>query len=327
LEPETNPSLSARISSGLAVLRRIRASVSAFFSWLWSNLRSLLQKIKTSIRNQDNTDDERAKSQNKGLNAVPPKPDSPPAPPKEKHPRKKCRSRLDIARFVVEVLGLIGLVIYAVLTYFMYCETKKAANAADSAAKTAANQLELAERPWVDANIAVGGPLIFNINGASLPLKIALRNTGNSPALAAAAYPLPLIGAQAVNAVAYRGKVCETAEGLGLNNGFSIFPNAHPLEQEIDVGISKEDIESGKASKEFPNSKFGEVILSPAVVVCIAYRPTFNKAKIYHTVYIVDLFRETPDSPRGGVMFKIGEDVPREKLSLRFHISGGVVAE
>jgi len=309
-------------------LRHIQASVLAFFVWLWSKLRTPIQQIINPVHPQHSTDNERANPQDKGLDPIPSKPDSPPPPPDKKKSYKKFDHRLKVATFIVEIIGLVGLFTYARLTYLMYCETKKAANAADSAATTAANQLELAERPWVDANIAVGGPLTFNINGASLPLKISLRNTGNSLALAAAVYPLPLIGARrAVNAVAYRGGVCETAERLGLNNGFSIFPNTPPMEQEIDVGIAKEDIESGKASKEFPDSRFGEVILSPAIIVCIAYRPTFNKTKIYHTVYIVDLFRETPDSPRGGVMFKIGEDVPREKLSLRFHISGGVVAE
>jgi len=141
-------------------------------------LRSLLQEIKTSISNQGNTDDERTESKNEGFDAVPPKPNPPPAPPQEKHSGKKCRNRLDIARFVVEVLGLIGLVVYAVLTYFMYCETKKAANAAESASKTADMSLKVAERAWLTykifpMDIVYRKPLTFTME---------LFNSGPTPA-------------------------------------------------------------------------------------------------------------------------------------------------
>ncbi len=64
-----------------------------------------------------------------------------------------------------------------------YPQLQKSADAADNAAKTAARQLELAERPWIAANIERNGPLTFNVNGANIPIKITMRNTGNSPAL------------------------------------------------------------------------------------------------------------------------------------------------
>jgi len=198
-----------------------------------------------------------------------------------------------VATLIVEVLGLVGLFVYARLTYLMYCETKKAADAAESAAKTAASQLELAERPWVDANIALDGPFTFNTNGASIPLKITLRNTGHSPALSVNISPLPLIGHKAVDAANYREQVSRDAARIATTMpqfGIALFPNVN-FEQREEIGIGKEEIENKKASKDFPDSKFGDVILSPAVVICIAYRPSFNSTSVYHTAYIADLYK------------------------------------
>ena len=98
--------------------------------------------------------------------------------------------------------------------------------------------------------------------------------------------------------------------------------------QPFDVGISKEDIDNGKASKQFPGSKFGEVILDPTVVICAAYRPSFDEHKVYHTSYILDLIRLIPGWPGGGTdLFKIGENVPADKLRLRLHVQGAIVAD
>jgi hypothetical protein len=78
---------------------------------------------------------------------------------------------------VLVALGILG------VNGWQSWETRKSADAAKSAADTAASQLELAERPWVDANITVNGSISFNENGANVPIKIALKNSGPSPAL------------------------------------------------------------------------------------------------------------------------------------------------
>lgn len=54
----------------------------------------------------------------------------------------------------------------------------KAANAATSAAKTSASQLELTERPWLSADITLNGPLSYNVNGANIPVIISLKIAG-----------------------------------------------------------------------------------------------------------------------------------------------------
>jgi hypothetical protein len=231
-------------------------------------------------------------------------------------------------------LAVIAACIYATIAAWQGWEMRKAAMAtqdaavaAQKAADTAANQLELAERPWVDANISLDGPFTFNINGASIPLKITLRNTGHSPALTVTISPLPLIGHKAANAANYREQVCQDAIRIATTMpqfGVALFPNVN-FEQREEIGIGKEEIESGKASKEFPDSHFGDVILSPSVVICIAYRPTFNQTSVYHTAYIVDLLK-LDSANRLGVAFKIGEDVDQKHLLLRLGSVGAITA-
>jgi hypothetical protein len=205
--------------------------------------------------------------------------------------------------------------------------TQQSAEAAKRAADIAASQLELAERPWVDANITLDGPLTFNVNGANIPLKIALRNTRHSPALFTVISPLPLIGSKGPNAASYLQQVCQDATRMTTTMpqfGITLFPNVN-FEQRESIGIGKEEIENEKASKEFPNSHFGDVILSPSVVICIAYRPTFNQSSVYHTAYILDLLK-LDSASRLGVAFKIGEDVDQKHLLLRLGVVGAITA-
>jgi hypothetical protein len=139
---------------------------------------------------------------------------------------------------------------------------------------------------------------------------------------------LLLIGAKGgINASSYRAKVCSDADNMArhVSFGVALFPT-RSIEGQYGFGVSNDEIEQGKAQKEFPGSKFGNVILSPTVVICTAYRPTFNSASIYHTVYIVDLFRIDSSGNMLG-MFTIGEDVDSAHLRLRFNAIGGVFAD
>src|ERR1035438_1237169 len=98
--------------------------------------------------------------------------------------KTRLQRNLREPKFILELLVFAVLAIYTVFTGFMYCANKKAADAAKSAADTAAKQFETSERPWVDADIRLDGPLSFNVNGANLPLVFQLLNSGHSAALA-----------------------------------------------------------------------------------------------------------------------------------------------
>jgi hypothetical protein len=240
-------------------------------------------------------------------------------PVTEDNCRKSCKAKkhwLDYATFAIEILGLLGLAIYAAITYGIYCANQTASEAAKSAAETAAAQLELAERPWVDASVLLDGPFTFSVNGATIPLRIALRNTGHAPALSVGVWPSALIGAKAANVVSYRPEACNGAERMS-NLGVALFPNTN-FEQPESVTIGKETMENEKASKEFPGSNFGDVILSPTIIVCLAYRPPFKSDSIYHTAYILDLLK-IDSTGLASPNFKIGENIDTKHLLLRLH--------
>ncbi len=66
----------------------------------------------------------------------------------------------------------------------MKIATEKAgigAEAAKSAADTAATQLELAERPWISSDIAIASPFVFDKDGGHVTFQFALKNSGHSP--------------------------------------------------------------------------------------------------------------------------------------------------
>jgi hypothetical protein len=204
---------------------------------------------------------------------------------------------------------------------------KESADAAKIAANIAAAQLELAERPWVDASIVIDGPLTFTVNGLNIPLKLTLRNTGHSPAQSVNISYLPLVGHKSINATNYRGQVCESATKMSVNMGFgvSLFPDVL-FEEHEGIGVGKEDIAAASLSKEFPDSKFPAVIMTPTMIVCIAYRPTFDQSRVYHTAYIFDLYKLDAQN-RMGVMFKIGDDVDQDHWVIRRAIAQAITAD
>jgi hypothetical protein len=206
-------------------------------------------------------------------------------------------------------------------------ESHLLAKAAMGATDIAQKQFEMNERPWVDANIVLDGPFDFNVNGANIHLKLALRNSGHSPAQSTTISYLPLIGSTGTNAANYREQVCRDASRIAttMSFGVTLFPNVN-FEQRESIGIGKEEIEKRKASKEFPGSTFPNAILSPSLVICIAYRPTFKSTSVYHTAYIIDLYKlDSANLP--GMMFKIGEDVDQGHLFLRMHVVDAISAD
>jgi hypothetical protein len=191
---------------------------------------------------------------------------------------------------------------------------KEAADAAKSAATIAASQLELTERPWVDAAITPDGPFDFNENGANIHLKFQLRNTGHSPALMAVieAEPVDSAFTEIGDPMQHRDRACRAADATIQKypiRGVAVFPN-NSVETSWTYTFSTEEL----AKHHGKGSTMPSLIVWPSVVVCIGYRPPFSQT-IYHTSYIF-LLRRVDASNRISATFKIGEDVPREQLRL-----------
>jgi hypothetical protein len=98
---------------------------------------------------------------------------------------RPSKKRWDGIKRIVEFCGIGLLAIYTAFTIGMYCANKKAANAAKSAADTAASQLQLSERPW----LSIKGIKVLAIVHSDEPteprikLEYDIENTGHGIAV------------------------------------------------------------------------------------------------------------------------------------------------
>src|ERR1035437_6901276 len=101
------------------------------------------------------------------------KSETPPTPCSYQITCKTDKDWRDKAKFWAEMLGLIVLIAYTIFTGLMYCANKKAADAAKSAADTAANSLKISERAYLGTD-----------RPSQVPEGIYLKvvNYGHSPA-------------------------------------------------------------------------------------------------------------------------------------------------
>lgn len=254
------------------------------------------------------------------------------SPPQYQAPHHHCeitckqeRDWWDTTKDLAGIVGVLLLAIYTAYTIKMYCANNKAANAAASAADTAAKQLELAERPWVDADVRINGPLTFDVNGANLNVLITLRNTGHSPAVNASIRPLILatFGSNE-EPLAARRQLCADAAKSATSYAFgvTIFPNATiPYDERIGLGNS--DI--AKIGQVF-GGKFKGRIIGPELILCIAYLPTFKTNTVYTTGYIFDVFKINSKTNLPDIGFTVGENIDAAHLRLRYGI-GSVSAD
>ncbi len=108
-------------------------------------------------------------------------PDVAPSPPRQK--KTTCRPDQTpwwkTAFEVMAVLAGLGLLYWNIR---QTQATEIAASAAISAAKTAASQLELSDRPWVTVDVFITSPLTYGTNGVQLNFSFVPKNIGHSPA-------------------------------------------------------------------------------------------------------------------------------------------------
>lgn len=242
---------------------------------------------------------------------------------------QKLKERFDTVKhdpkFILETLGFIVLAVYAGYTIAMYYANRDAANAATNAANTSARQLELTERPWIDAQIRLDGPLTFNVNGANVPIIFELMNSGHTPALTIANEVRMVAGfGFAPDPSAYRDAECIEATESVLQRphfGFSLFPTRPHVDREV-ILLGNSQIADAERNSPLHKGK----IMMPAIVACIGYRSTFNNTTVYHTSYIIDLLKLDPVHGTTPV-FAIGEDIPQNQLRIQLHPITSIVAD
>jgi hypothetical protein len=250
---------------------------------------------------------------------------------------KPDRDWLDYVKFVVEVIGLGFLIVYTVYAGLQWRESKKAAKAAESAATTASNELELSDRPWLRVEADAKNGLMF-VNGrqASFMLTLSIKNVGKSIAkgiqVDAKIVPtdpgMPLV----TDAAQRQGQLCDHPM-LTPIGAFDLFPSDNPTERQIDVSALPSEIAAQSVKATFPNGSSHDIV-GFYVFGCVTYRSSFGNS--YHQTrfsyhLISGPFQTANGKPffakrsDGNLLmdgFEVGINVPKDKLAMMPELFG-----
>jgi hypothetical protein len=183
-----------------------------------------------------------------------------------------------------------------------------AANAADQQSQTSARQLEASQRPWVDADVQIGGPLFYNVNGANFTFVFNLRNSGPTPAFNTIVEPrMAVVFSDDRDPVEVRNELCSDARKQVKSSplGVTLFPNVRFPNQQT-VTIENQRMTAKTKTLE-------GIIDGPVLVSCIAYRSTFNATSVYTTSYIYRI-RRINQNGVPVIVFPIGQDICADDL-------------
>lgn len=207
--------------------------------------------------------------------------------------------------------------------------TKKAAKATQSAAETAAKQLEMAERPWISANIRLASDLTFDADGGHIEVRTILTNSGHSPAQTWMNSTL-IVGPNGKNILDEAKQFAEQTQATERTNPWiaeSVFPGVESVPRIDTNSVKRSDIEN---AVQFMRKQYPGVAFLPRIditlVVCIAYTPTFTKAD-YRTTYIYKIAQAVPAKPNISVGIDPSERVvPLSSLVFTREYPAGVYA-
>src|SRR2546430_7384648 len=228
----------------------------------------LLSKLRGSRQEPDNSPQEERDARSQ----TPPVParviiDSVHPTSKRREDREDRQEQRDRTRLRWEKTTAGILLVYTIITGFMWDATRRAARAAESAATTAAKQFDAAERPWVSLNVELAGPLEFDKNYGSVKTRVILKNSGHSPAtriwIEPEFFPIP-----PANVAGERDRLCNQTRGHQKANpqmGETLVPGGD-FRQE--VRITKDRADADRASKA------NQGALGPTVIFCVAYLPS-----------------------------------------------------
>src|ERR1700739_3443660 len=172
------------------------------------------------------------------------------------------------------------------------------------------------DRPWLAVDIQVTGPLSFDNNGASLPLRYIITNGGHSPAnnVAVKADVLfPKFGADFVREPIKRQKeICGQRMGIPFG-GTTVFPG-RPVVIPISHGMNMDAMKAQFDTEEMRKAGSAGKIAAPYLVGCVSYNfgdPSFSG----ETGFICQIQRRR-ENPNVTFNLRIGEDVPVDQLIL-----------
>jgi hypothetical protein len=206
-------------------------------------------------------------------------------------------------------------IFYTVFSALQWTATNKAANAAKSAADTAANQLELFDRPWVTIDASIASPLTYDGTAVRIAFSFTPKNIGQSPAQNVLIVPelIPVFMGDDVRKEQQR--ICD---GAGQINSmfprYVLFPN-EPFVEPFALDLPTEAINShwGKLP---PGMKAPDPI-PIGLVGCVDYTYE-NSPKHHQTGFAFDVIMND-----GRLPLKSLTPLNPSSLILRQHAIGG----
>lgn len=200
------------------------------------------------------------------------------------------QSSLKVARsaLLATLVTALITILYFVSTWLIFRESKRSADAATVAAETAAQQLELSERPWIRVDMQLNAPLTFDKNGLNTSSIITMTNIGNSVAVNLGGQSELVLQPFGPNREFLRAKqdaLCESLKATNEKYGDSLFPKG--LTSRIwNIGVSRKELEeAGKAAAGYGASRE----ISPVIIGCAVYKSTFNNAQYFTAMALLIL--------------------------------------
>jgi hypothetical protein len=202
----------------------------------------------------------------------------PPPKSEEEYAEENKKKRRETIKFRVELIGAFVLIIYTFFTILMWHANKKSADAAKSAADTAAKQLELTSRPWVDIDVSITSPVTYDSNGMHVSFTFAPKNIGQSPAQDVSIAPKLVPGSMGTDVREMQKRICDNrAAASDEPLRYVLFPD-RSYKQEITMGITDTEINSQWSKFELrqkPND------LIPVLIIgCVDY--TYDSSPRHH---------------------------------------------
>jgi hypothetical protein len=143
------------------------------------------------------------------------------------------------------------------------------------------NEMEIARRPWVTADIFITGEITLQEGSVTIPTLIALRNTGQTPATQTDITGEVFATFQP-DMVAENKRICKSITGSFLHNitlAPSVFPGDKLQPLSYIFNLSKERIEEFRAHN--PTMRGA---IHPILLICIAYKE-YGRPEIHHTSF------------------------------------------
>jgi hypothetical protein len=198
--------------------------------------------------------------------------------------------------------------------------------------RTAENQLEVSERPWMTVDIPNGvSDFSFHPGGhAFLRSALVLKNIGHSPAIGIASayiviYPrrnemfdTPVKKQKELFEPLRKEKSMPGELGVGI-----LFPGQQTSPLGFSASVAKETVDSG--SFTFPDDP-GKYV-TPVLVGCVDYRLSFAPERHHQTGFIYMIGKYKPAEPTHYISIQVGIDVPLSSLKLDQYFFGGHYAD